>query len=191
MATTTSAPATAAQQERIGELYDSRVVPEEKKRDPATMSKRSAKRWITLLEAYPLKEETVAGIGGRSAQPAKPRTRRAKTTPATDEPKRQRGKAQPKPATNGGTTDKARAKAAAKAPAAKVERKPIDGKLAQRAVTMRAKLDDRGRPTSWAKVGYALKLVPEDAPKSQAGDAARRAYRQVKGENAPTGPSDY
>ena len=171
--TTTSAPATAAQVERIAGLYESRAVPEGKQRDPATMSERSAKRWITLLEAYPLKEETVQGVGGRSAQPAK------------------RGKAQPKPATNGGTTDKKRQAQAAKAPAAKVERKPIDGKLAQRAVTMRAKLDDRGRPTSWAKVGYALKLVPEDAPKSQAGDAARRAYRQVKGENAPTGPSDY
>ena len=72
-----------------------------------------------------------------------------------------------------------------------MERKPIDGKLAQRAVTMRAKLDDRGRPTSWTKIGYALKLVPAEAPKSQAGDAARRAYRQVKSENAPTGPSDY
>ena len=36
-----------------------------------------------------------------------------------------------------------------------------------------------------------LKLVPEGAPKSQAGDAARRAYRQVRGQDAPTGPSDY
>jgi hypothetical protein len=72
-----------------------------------------------------------------------------------------------------------------------VERKPVDAKLAQRVVTMRAKLDDRGRPTSWAKVSYALKLVPEGAPKAQAGDAARRAYRQVKDADAPTGPSDY
>jgi hypothetical protein len=175
--TTTSAPATAVQVERIAELYDSRVVPEEKKRDPATMSERSAKRWITLLEAYPLKEETVQGVGGRNAQPAKARTQRAK--------------AQPKPATNGGTTDKKRQAQAAKAPKAKAERAPVDGKLAQRAVTMRAKLDDRGRPTSWAKIGYALKLVPEGAPKAQAGDAARRAYRQIKGADAPTGPSDY
>jgi hypothetical protein len=58
-------------------------------------------------------------------------------------------------------------------------------------VTMRGKLDANGRPTSWAKIGYALKLVPEGAPKSQAGDAARRAYRQVKGADAPTGLSDY
>jgi hypothetical protein len=57
---------------------------------------------------------------------------------------------------------------------------------------MRAKLDDRGRPTSWAKIAYALKLAPEGAPKAPAGDdAARRAYRQVRGEDASTGPSDY
>jgi hypothetical protein len=99
--------------------------------------------------------------------------------------------AAPKPATNGGTTDKKRQAQAAKAPKAKIERKPIDAKLAQRAVTMRGKLDANGRPTSWAKIGYALKLVPEGAPKSQAGDAARRAYRQVKGADAPTGLSDY
>jgi hypothetical protein len=171
------------------------VVPEEKKRDPATMSERSAKRWIGLLEAYPLKEETVAGMGGRSASPAKLRTRQAKTTPATDQPKARTRKAkatEPKPATNGGTTDKKRQAQAANAPAKpKTERKPIDAKLAQRVVTMRAKLDGRGKPTSWAKIAYSLKLVPEGAPKAQAGDAARRAYRQIKGDDAPTGPSDY
>jgi hypothetical protein len=56
---------------------------------------------------------------------------------------------------------------------------------------MRATLNGQGRPTSWAKIAYALKLVPEGAPKAQAGDAARRAYRQVRGQDAPTGPSDY
>jgi hypothetical protein len=114
--------------------------------------------------------------------PAKPKPRPKALAPAP---------ATPKPATNGGTTDKKQQAQAAKAPKAKAERAPVDGKLAQRAVTMRGKLDDRGRPTSWARIGYALKLVPEGAPKSQAGDAARRAYRQVKGEDAPTGPSDY
>jgi hypothetical protein len=53
---------------------------------------------------------------------------------------------------------------------------------------MRGKLDAAGRPTSWAKIGFALKLVPEGAPKSQAGDAARRAFKQVRGAEAPTGP---
>jgi hypothetical protein len=101
--TTTSAPATAAQQERIGELYDSRVVPEEKKRDPATMSERSAKRWIGLLEAYPLKEETTQGIGGRSANGAKPRGRRKGTdTRVTDEELADRQEAEAK-AAKGGT----------------------------------------------------------------------------------------
>ena len=74
---------------------------------------------------------------------------------------------------------------------AKVEQKPVDAKTAQKVVTMRAKLNGQGRPTSWAKIAYALQLVPKGAPKAQAGDAARRAYRQVRGDDAPTGPSDY
>jgi hypothetical protein len=195
--TTTSAPATAAQQERIGELYDSRVVPEEKKRDPATMTERSAKRWIGLLEAYPLNEETTQGIGGRSANGAKPRGRRKGTgTRVTDEELAARQETEAKAAKGGTRTRSAKPKAQpagseAKVKRAKVERKPVDATTAQKVVTMRAKLDDRGRPSSWAKVGYALKLVPEGAPKAQAGDAARRAYRQVRGQDALTGPSDY
>ena len=125
----------------------------------------------------------------KGAEP-KPAPRKPRATKPAQTAKPAQAKAKPsaeaKPATNAGTTDKKR-----QAQAAKVDRKPVDGRLAQRAVTMRGKLDDRGRPTSWAKIGYALKLVPEGAPKSQAGDAARRAYRQVKGEDAPTGPSDY
>jgi hypothetical protein len=124
--------------------------------------------------------------------PRKPLAAKPAQTAATGQRKaKPSAKAQPKPGTNGGTTDKKRQAQAARTKAPKVERKPVDAKLAQRAVTMRGKLDDRGRPTSWAKVGYALKLVPEGAPQSQASDAARRAYRQIKGENAPTGPSDY
>jgi hypothetical protein len=197
--TTTSAPATAAQQERIGELYDSRVVPEEKKRDPATMTERSAKRWIGLLEAYALKEETTQGIGGRSANGAKPRGRRKGTgTRVTDEELAARQATEAKAAKGGTRTRRAKPKAQAQpqpagseAKRAKVERKPVDAKTAQKVVTMRAKLNGQGRPTSWAKIAYALKLVPEGAPKAQAGDAARRAYRQIKGDDAPTGPSDY
>jgi primosomal protein N' len=127
---------------------------------------------------------------GAEPKPA-PRKPRATKPAQTAKPAQAKPSAEAKPATNAGTTDKERLKLAAQAPKAKAERAPVDGKLAQRAVTMRGKLDDRGRPTSWAKIGYALKLVPEGAPKSQAGDAARRAYRQVKGEDAPTGPSDY
>ena len=152
MSTTTTAPATAEQQARIAELYESRAVPEEKKRGTETYSKAGAARWIKLLEAYPLKEET-------SANGAKPKATRSRAKAQPAEPK--------------------------------TERKPIDPKLAQRVVTMRAKLDGKGKPTSWAKVAYALKLVPDTAPKAQAGDAARRAYRQIKGADAPTGPSDY
>jgi hypothetical protein len=115
-------------------------------------------------------------------EPQAPRTRRARATKPTQTPTT----AQAKPKAS------ASAKAPAKQPAGKTktERKAIDPKVAAKAVNMRAKLDGKGRPTSWAKIGYALKL-PEGAPKSQAGDAARRAYRQIKGENAPTGPSDY
>jgi hypothetical protein len=197
--TTTQPTATAAQQERIGELYESRAVPETKKRDPANLTERSAKRWIGLLEAYPLKEETTQGIGGRSANGAKPRGRRKGTgTRVTDEELAARQQAEAKAAKGGTRTRSARPKAQAqpagseaKAKHAKVERKPVDAKLAQRVVTMRARLDGKGKPTSWAKIAYSLKLVPEGAPKAQAGDAARRAYRQIKGENAPTGPSDY
>jgi hypothetical protein len=105
--------------------------------------------------------------------------KRAGKTPAKATPARTRQQV-PKPTSNGSTTDKKRQAQAAKAPA-KAKRKPIDPKLAQRAVTMRGKLDGKGKPASWAKIGYALKLVPEGAPKSQAGDAARRAYRQIKG----------
>ena len=158
--TTTSAPATATatQQERIGELYDSRVVPEEKKRDPATMTERSAKRWIGLLEAYPLKEETTQGIGGRSANGAKPRGRRKGTgTRVTDaelvarqeaEAKAAKGKTprRTRSATNEAKVREAEKKVPAKR--AKTERKPIDAKLAQRAVKMRATLNGQGRPTS-------------------------------------------
>jgi hypothetical protein len=97
--------------------------------------------------------------------------------PVPAEPKLRSGKAGEKPA--------------AKAPKAKAERKPIDPKLAARAVKMRGTLSESGKPTSWAKIAFALKLVPEGAPKAQAGDAARRAFRQVRGADAPTGPSDY
>jgi hypothetical protein len=155
-----------------------------------------AKRWIGLLEAYPLKEETTQGIGGRSANGAKPRGRRKGTgTRVTDEELAARQAEEAKGSTR---TRSAKPKAQpqpagseAKAKRAKVERKRVDAKTVQKVVTMRAKLNRQGRPTSWAKIAYALKLVPEGAPKAQAGDAARRAYRQVKGENAPTGPSDY
>jgi hypothetical protein len=51
---------------------------------------------------------------------------------------------------------------------------------------MRAKLNGQDRPPSWAKIAYSLKLVPETATKQQAGNAARRAYRQVKGADALT-----
>jgi hypothetical protein len=122
--------------------------------------------------------------------------------PAKQEPKTRTRKANEKPATTRsrrkGTGTRVsdeelaqRQAEEAKAAKGKAKAAPIDAKLAQRAVAMRAKLDDKGKPTSWAKVGFALGLAPEGAPKSQAGDAARRAYRQVKGENAPTGPSDY
>ena len=129
-------------------------------------------------------EQGYSGSGATVADPPKRTRGRAKAQAQPEpeaKPKRTRGaKAQPE------------LEPAKKAPAkAKAERKPVDAKLAQRAVTMRGKLDGKNRPTSWAKIGYALKLVPEGAPKSQAGDAARRAYRQVKGEDAPTGPSDY
>lgn len=153
---TTSAPATAAQVERIGELYDSRVVPETKKRDPATMSERNAKRWIGLLEAYPLKEETVQGMGGRSANGAKPRGRKGTGTRVTDEELAARQEAEAK--RQRGTRPRGKAQPAeqpAKTKRAKVERKPVDAKLAQRVVTMRAKLDAKGKPTAWAKIGYA------------------------------------
>jgi hypothetical protein len=144
-------------------------VPEEKKRDPATMTERSAKRWIGLLEAYPLKEETTQGIGGRSANGAKPRGRRKGTgTRVTDEELAARQEAEIKAAKDGTRrTRGAKAQPATEQPAkgkakrAKVERKPVDGKLAQRVVTMRAKLEGKGKPTSWAKIAYALKLVPE------------------------------
>ena len=55
---------------------------------------------------------------------------------------------------------------------------------------MRGKLVN-DRPPSWAKIAYSLKLVPEGAPKQQAGGTARRLYKLVKGADAPTGPSDY
>jgi hypothetical protein len=146
------------------------------------------------------------GTETKPEAPAKPaRTRRAKTAPATDAPKPKRtrtsegnvqtassempARSMAKAFNDGVAKGKAH-KAKTEQPA-KTERKPVDAKVAQKVVTMRGKLDGKGRPASWAKIGYALKLVPEGAPKSQAGDAARRAYRQVKGADAPTGPSDY
>jgi hypothetical protein len=187
MSTTTTAqpkpkaPTAKVRREIVAKRADGVTLAELRKQYPALTSEQI--RDVLAAAEQPASAQGYSGsgetVGERQPEPQPKRTR-AKAQPA-----------EPKPATNGGTTDKKRQVQAAKAPAAKVERKAIDGKLAQRAVTMRAKLDDRGRPTSWAKVGYALKLVPEGAPKSQAGDAARRAYRQVKGENAPTGPSDY
>jgi hypothetical protein len=41
---------------------------------------------------------------------------------------------------------------------------------------------------SWATIGYKLKLVPADAGKSNAGGAARRLFKLVKGADARTGP---
>lgn len=62
--------------------------------------------------------------------------------------------------------------------------------LARKVVTMRAKLVN-DKPPSWAKIAFALKLVADGASRQQAGNAARRMYKLVKGEDAPTGPSDY
>jgi hypothetical protein len=62
--------------------------------------------------------------------------------------------------------------------------------LAKRVVAARGKLVN-DKPPSWAKIAYALKLVDEGVSKQQAGNAARRAYKLVKGDDAPTGPSDY
>jgi hypothetical protein len=50
---------------------------------------------------------------------------------------------------------------------AKTERKPVDAKVAQKVVTMRGKLDGKGRPASWAKIGYALKLGRRVRPRAR------------------------
>jgi hypothetical protein len=134
-----------------------------------------------LRKAYPdLTSEQIREVLAAAEPAATAQGYSGSGATVADPPKRTPGKAktEPEPA----------AKAAAKA---KAERKPIDPKVAAKAVNMRGKLNGQGRPTSWAKIGFALKLVPEGVPKSQAGDAARRAYRQVRGDNAPTGPSDY
>jgi hypothetical protein len=70
--------------------------------------------WITLLEAYPLKEETTQGIGGRSANGAKPRGRRKGTgTRVTDEELAARQETEAKAAKGGTRTRSAKPKAQA------------------------------------------------------------------------------
>ena len=75
------------------------------------------------------------------------------------------GKAQPKPATNGGTTDKERLKLAAQV----VKLRDTDG-------------------LSWLKFGAALKLAEGAATPKAGASRARTLYRLIKGQDASTGP---
>lgn len=74
-------------------------------------------------------------------------------------------KAQPKAASNGGTTDRERLA------------------LARKVVTMR---DKQG--LSWLKIGDALKLAEGAASPKAGASRARTLYRLVKGQDASTGP---
>jgi hypothetical protein len=96
----------------------------------------------------------------------KPRAIKPAQTPTTGQGKpKPSAKAQPKPTTNGGTTDKERLKLAAQV----------------------VKLRDTDGP-SWLKIGDALKLAPEAESAKAGASRARTLYRLVKGQDADTGP---
>jgi hypothetical protein len=102
--------------------------------------------------------------------PRKPRAAKPAQTAATGQGKGRAsatkgGKVQPKPATNGGTTDKERLKLAAQV----VKLRDTDG-------------------LSWLKIGTALKLAEGAATPKAAASRARTLYRLVKGQDADTGP---
>jgi hypothetical protein len=116
-------------------------------------------------------------------EPQAPRTRKPRAAKTTQTPA--------KPAAT--RTSRAPTKGSQAAPAKpKANGQPSKQELAlaKKVVTMRGKLVN-DRPPSWAKIAFALKVVDDGASKQQAGSTARRLYKLVKGENAPTGPSDY
>jgi hypothetical protein len=105
--------------------------------------------WTARSASSPVTSSTAA-----PAQTAKPAQRKAKPS----------AKVQPKPASNGGTTDKERLKLAATG----VKLREVDG-------------------LSWLKIGAKLNLSQSDQPKAGA-SRARTLYRSIRGADASTGP---
>jgi hypothetical protein len=96
----------------------------------------------------------------------KPRATQPAQTATTGQGKpKPSAKAQPKPATNGSTTDKERLVLARKVVAAR---------------------DNDG--LSWLKIGAKLELAPEAESAKAGASRARTLYRLVKGADADTGP---
>jgi hypothetical protein len=195
-ATATRTPATPEQQARIAELYDSRAVPEEKKRGTETFSKVGATRWTNLLESYPLREEQ----GGNSNGTRKPhgRKRAPVETRQVAPQKLERAKfangaaglaayrkamgayLQAMKKAKAGTNQMSAKQFAAKAkgtdhkPAKVAQPREVDMALAKRVVTER---DRNG--LSWLRIGAKFKLSPDGATAKAGAARARVLYRAV------------
>ena len=99
----------------------------------------------------------------KPAQPTATRRAKPKQTPTTGQQKAKGGQPAAKPKANGQATQPDKAQL----------------RLAAQVVKLR---EDKGM--SWAAIGFQLKLV--DAGKSNAGGAARRLFKLVKGAEAST-----